>query len=105
MSARRPAPLSCDTVGGTAISTPMLTRITTDHTALPTPTAASVTGPWRPASTVSTMFIAIDDTWLSTRGRASTKLTRISRNRRARRLSERLMGFRVGSVWGGGPLY
>ncbi len=45
ISLRRPAPLSCDTVGGTAINTPMLTRITTDHTALPTPTAASVTGP------------------------------------------------------------
>jgi len=88
ISARRPAPLSWATVGGTAISTPMLTRITTDHTALPTPTAASVTGPWRPASTVSTMFIAIDETCPSTSGKASTKLTRISRSRRATRVSE-----------------
>ena len=70
----------------------MLTRITTLHTALPTPTAASVTGPWRPASTVSTMFMPMDEAWLSTSGSASTKLTRISRSRRAARLSVRLMG-------------
>jgi hypothetical protein len=45
ISPRRCAPLSCATVGGIAISTPTQTRITTVHSALPTPIAASVTGP------------------------------------------------------------
>ena len=78
MRSCRPAPSSCDTDGGTAISTPTSTRITTDHTALPTATPASVVAPWRPASTVSTKVINTDDSCPATIGAASSSVRRTS---------------------------
>ena len=54
ISPRRPAPSSCDTDGGNAISTPIGAIIGSQNSAAPTATEASVWVPWWPATTVST---------------------------------------------------
>ena len=92
ISSRRPAPLSCATDGGMAINTPTHNNNATVQIELPTVTAASVRRPWRPASRESTTLISMAASCPSANGRASTKLTRISRSRRARRLVEWVMG-------------
>src|SRR3546814_16422918 len=65
-------------IGGTAISTPINTRMTSDQIALPTATAASVVGLCQPASRVSTTLIATDDNWPSTSGVARRTVALIS---------------------------
>ena len=54
ISPRRPAPSSCDTDGGKAISTPIGSIIGNQNSAVPTATAARVAVPWWPATTAST---------------------------------------------------
>src|SRR4249919_128279 len=82
ISPRRPAPSSCDTAGGKAISVPIGTIIGSQNNAVPTATAASVRVPWWPAITLSTKPIRPVDRWPSTSGAASVALVRSSRAKR-----------------------
>src|SRR5690606_9343791 len=82
-SARRPAPSSCDTDGGSAISVPIGTIIGSQNMAVPTATPASVLVPWRPAITLSTKPIRPVARWPATSGAASTAVVRTSPRKRA----------------------
>src|SRR5690606_9077419 len=53
-----------------ASSTPIMLSTTSDQTALPTATAARVSPPWRPASTVFTTVMPMAESWPSTTGQA-----------------------------------
>src|SRR5690606_223137 len=84
MPSRRPAPSSCETEGGNAISVPIGTIIGSQNIAVPTATAASVLVPWRPAMTLSTKPIRPVAKWPATSGAARTAVARTSRRKRAR---------------------
>ena len=79
---RRPAPSSCDTEAGTAISVPIGTSNGSQNSAVPTDTAASVAVPWWPAMTASTRPISPVETWPATSGAASRALLRSSSRKR-----------------------
>src|SRR5690606_15565708 len=83
ISARRPAPTSCATDGGSAISVPIGTSITSQNRAVPTATPARVLVPWRPAITLSTKPISPVARWPATSGAASAAVERTSPRRRA----------------------
>ncbi len=84
ISPRRPAPSSCDTDGGNAISVPIGTIIGSQNSAVPTATAASVVVPWWPAITLSTKPISPVDRWPATSGPDSHAVVRTSLDRRGR---------------------
>ena len=82
ISSRRPAPSSCETDGGSAISVPIGTIIGSQNSAVPTATAARVVVPWWPATTASTKPTNPCDRCPAASGAAKRALRRTSSAKR-----------------------